>query len=1151
MSCNVGIYVISSKDKNHGGTMSSYVFRTSKQFVAVFSLAFTLFATQGFAKEFTVNDFSDAVDVNVEDGICETSIENNCSLRAAIQQSNALEGVDTIKLPAGTYTLSIGASGDEVAARGDLDITDAVSITGNTSEDTIIDGQQLDRVFHVHGGAALTLKNLTIQNGKASSNGGGIYNATDAILKLSDSMLIENQAVEEGGALFNQGIAVIENTEFSANSASSPVAEGGAIANDRTGFMILNDSIVNDNNAGTLTSASTGGGIYNRSSEFFLTNATIGNNIAGWGGGLYTTGVAFLNDLTVTDNQATFGGGLYFAVTDESSMQKAIVSGNTANAGGGVYVDPVSPSKLLTIDLVTFSNNSTTGINIGGGMYVKQGKVNLSRSLLNANNADKGGALHNAAGELKLNNVTISGNNALTSGGGIEQNGNGSVELNNVTLADNTTDAVDKGDNIHRESGVIRLRNSIIADGAPNCTAKSLAGITSLQFNIATDDTCELHSRTNDIIINPQTDPLLEGLAENGGFSLSHALPDDSPAINSGNSPFCSKTDQRLFYRGDGKCDIGAFEANSVLASAGSLEFESSEAYQVNEDSNDGEIELPVQRTGGSQGVVTLRYTATFGTASRSDYSHSKARGELTWNDGDLTSKNITVEIGSDDDYEPTEMISVMLFNPGGGATLGDNVSANINILDDDFTPGRFRFEKEIGGKENSSSMKVSVIREEGFGTDGTVSISYSTNDDVARAGEDYVATQGSLEFAHGDVKKEFEIELIDDELWEGNERFGVILSNPEVTDAPFGGEQLATPTIETNNGSVYATIFENELRRPGKLQFTEENYTVDEDVGTVDLTIERVEGTDDDITVVVNSIAIGTATSGDDFSRVSSEISFTHGENIKTLMVTINDDDIFEEDETINIRIVGVTNGAKIGELATTTLTVKSHDLPKPGTVQFSEASRVVNKVNGNIEITINRVDGSDEEIAVMLSSANEGTAILGEDYTQAATEIIFANGETSKTLQLVLSEDNISESEETIIIKLLSATNGATIGEIDTLTLTVGDKDSTPQDIEDQGSDDQGSDDQGSDDQSTDDQSTDDQSTDDQSTDDQSTDDQTSGDITIDDPSANPSPSGGSDVTAQSQNKKSSSAGSMGWFLFVAVLFLIGRKYRVFSRN
>lgn len=71
---------------------------------------------------FAVNNTSDAVDANPGNGACATST-GVCTLRAAIMEANASLGADTITLQGTTYTLSITGTGENSAAKGDLDVT--------------------------------------------------------------------------------------------------------------------------------------------------------------------------------------------------------------------------------------------------------------------------------------------------------------------------------------------------------------------------------------------------------------------------------------------------------------------------------------------------------------------------------------------------------------------------------------------------------------------------------------------------------------------------------------------------------------------------------------------------------------------------------------------------------------------------------------------------------------------------------------------------------------------------------------------------------------------------------------------------------------------------------------------------------------------
>src|SRR5687768_13077564 len=76
---------------------------------------------------FVVNSTVDSVDALPGNMVCATA-SGACTLRAAIQESNAMAGDNTIELPAGTYLLTLPGAGG--AAQGDLNVTSPIRILG-------------------------------------------------------------------------------------------------------------------------------------------------------------------------------------------------------------------------------------------------------------------------------------------------------------------------------------------------------------------------------------------------------------------------------------------------------------------------------------------------------------------------------------------------------------------------------------------------------------------------------------------------------------------------------------------------------------------------------------------------------------------------------------------------------------------------------------------------------------------------------------------------------------------------------------------------------------------------------------------------------------------------------------------------------------
>ncbi len=247
---------------------------------------------------FVVDSTADVVDANPGDGLC-AEASGSCTLRAAIQETNALAGEDTIMIPAGTYTLTIPGANEDAAATGDLDITDGLTLRGAGSLLTVIDGNGLvtgDRVFHLSGSAVVTMRGVTIGHGSAPS-GGGTYN--NGNLTLDGSRLHGNESTGGypngfGGGLYNAGTLRLRHSTLSGNSART----GGGIHNSQDATVTVSHSTLSGN------TAYSGGGIHN-DGTVTVSHSTLSANTAVAGGGIFEeTAAFFLSNTILAGNDA-------------------------------------------------------------------------------------------------------------------------------------------------------------------------------------------------------------------------------------------------------------------------------------------------------------------------------------------------------------------------------------------------------------------------------------------------------------------------------------------------------------------------------------------------------------------------------------------------------------------------------------------------------------------------------------------------------------------------------------------------------------------------------------------------------------------------------------------------------------------------------
>jgi len=243
-----------------------------------------------------------AATINVTTTVDGLVSDGQCSLREAIIAANtdtaaescpAGSGDDIISVPTGTYGLTVTGSDEDDGSTGDLDIRASVAIQGAGADNTLIDGNAIDRVFHIHG-VTVTISGLTIANGDAGSaygpvggailltggsnatvsgctfsgnasgaSGGAIYLYAGNTLSVSNSTFVGNQTRTwggpMGGAICNLGTLTLTNSTFSGNYARN---KGGAIYSD--GNLTASGCTIAGNNVGfcdTEGCAGAGGGI--------------------------------------------------------------------------------------------------------------------------------------------------------------------------------------------------------------------------------------------------------------------------------------------------------------------------------------------------------------------------------------------------------------------------------------------------------------------------------------------------------------------------------------------------------------------------------------------------------------------------------------------------------------------------------------------------------------------------------------------------------------------------------------------------------------------------------------------------------------------------------------------------------------------------
>ena len=178
-----------------------------------------------------------------------------------------------------------------------------------------------------------------------------------------------------------------------------------------------------------------GGAIYSLGS-LTVRNATISNNEAGLGGGIFSgqDSVLTVQNTDIVENKATsFGGGI-MAGLNKVTISDSNVENNTAeNDGGGLAIF----GSEGTISGTSIREN--TAVNQGGGLLVSSvSTVSLSNSQVSGNGAKYGGGIAvNYESSLTVSGGFVDGNTATEIGGGIAAVNSGSLTIDDVTISNN------------------------------------------------------------------------------------------------------------------------------------------------------------------------------------------------------------------------------------------------------------------------------------------------------------------------------------------------------------------------------------------------------------------------------------------------------------------------------------------------------------------------------------------------------------------------------------------------------------------------------------------------------------------------------------------------------------------------------------------
>jgi uncharacterized delta-60 repeat protein len=456
---------------------------------------------------------------------------------------------------------------------------------------------------------------------------------------------------------------------------------------------------------------------------------------------------------------------------------------------------------------------------------------------------------------------------------------------------------------------------------------------------------------------------------------------------------------------------LGSFQTHTLSIidddlSVVSLNVVDSEAFETGQDPGS----FVISRSGSTNQPQTVFFAVGGSAAQGSDYT---AIGNSVVIPAGAQSVTLFLQ-PKDDPEEELDENAIVTLVAAPGAQLG-NTFGGITIHDNDGTVQFLTPVYQVS--ENAGQALISVVRTRDTNRAGRVE--YQIFEGSATRGSDYLATNGVLDFASGEVLKNISIQILDDTIVEPDETVLLVLTNA-TGGVPIGGQRTATLFINNDD-----TAFE----------FSTNAFAVYENSGTASVIVQRAGLLDVQSSVRFSALT-NSASAPADFTLITNQLlTFGIGETSRVVTVAIQNDTLFEGDETISLSLGSPSTNTLLGPISNATLRIVDDEC----SLAFSSPTYSTNEFAQFVTLVVTRTGGTVNPVFVDIATG-DGTASNTLDYVaqqgrlqfdgdgfvlrpDGSGQVDFRPGETSKVVQIALLDDILGEANETFNVRLSNA--------------------------------------------------------------------------------------------------------------------------------
>jgi hypothetical protein len=597
-----------------------------------------------------------------------------------------------------------------------------------------------------------------------------------------------------------------------------------------------------------------------------------------------------------------------------------------------------------------------------------------------------------------------------------------------------------------------------VGTGARDLAGNTLAAAFTSGFTVAQPALAITTASLPNALVNQLYSQAIQVLGGTGPFSFSLAagsslpaglmLDAQNPGVITGTPTTAGSTSFTIVVTDSSASVQSASQSLSITVDAQpvrpTVAFVSAQSATMNEATQSFAVSLRLSTPSPLSQAVSVDVVDTRAGTARSGTDYQNF-GTMAVNfpvgsqDGQVVS--VTVGVVNDNLFEGNETITLALQNITGGpnAVIGGAASHVVTITDDGPFPTVALDAANVLSINEGQAGSVGVRLSNP--TINTVTVPFTVSGTALNPADHDLAASGQIVVPAGMVTASVSFQTVLDMVDEEDmESIVVTLGNPV-----NGNATLVNPSTQTFNildQNVLPTISIADLG------------PVSEGVGSAAFTLTltpphgRQIGTVVSVDVVV---AAQSATAGADLTVGTQTVTFQPGQMTATVSVPVVDDSIDEDSETFtatlaNPVLVQISVLDNVGDASIT-------DNDNPPAVSFSTSTQVVGEGVGQVTLTINldNPNGSGKTISVpfAVDGASSANNPMDHNLVDGAFPDIQGTtmppGQNSSSITFNVVDDAVTELDETIIVNLGNPTN-ATLGTVQTTTVTIQDNEGTP---------------------------------------------------------------------------------------------------------